>query len=583
MKYFVGLTAAVILLACGFSVSASTVASKGDSRAYQIIFSTFDRSSAGQYSYLRDSIQGMIISRLAVKDRVKVIDKVLSESELSKLKKKKNFTSLKVNDGDIDYIVTGDLFGVTKGLNIKVTLYPLDTEGEILNYSILSESPENIIGDIGLLTEKIAQGAFGYSAKTLTTEKLATSEAGDRGFTTVHPEAAYKKGLYTGSVSGSAIGGFEVEAIGVKRKLSIDGEVLAMAVGDVDGDLEQEIFILQGIRLAVYRVDGRAIVKLSEKRLKRGSRIHALNLADINGDGNQEIYLSGTDGLSVSSTIMAWNKDTGFSYLAQHIPLYLRPLFIPKKGIRLAGQSRGVEKIELVKPGVQLYTLNAAFRPEVSENLPIPRSVNLFDFSYGDLDGDGYYELIVVDQNENLKVYSPSNELMWISDEKFGGSKTYLGPSQGGAANEQDRRNFTVDEDSERELIFVPGRITVVDINGDGKDEVLVNENKMSTLGFFRRVRPYTSGTIIGMVWSDDALLEAWKTGSYRGYLVDYSFIGGKAAPDVVSGSFTKRQSRFLYVANIPSSGSLASMLPGSSDTELSVYELGFSSKKTER
>ena len=42
----------------------------------------------------------------------------------------------------------------------------------------------------------------------------------------------------------------------------------------------------------------------------------------------------------------------------------------------------------------------------------------------------------------------------------------------------------------------------------------------------------------------------------------------------------SKNSKGLLYVINIPSSGSFASMLPGSTDTDLSVYELGFSQTK---
>ena len=189
----------------------------------------------------------------------------------------------------------------------------------------------------------------------------------------------------------------------------------------------------------------------------------------------QEIYLSGTDGLYVSSMIMKYDT-TGFHILARNIPWYLRPLFVPGKGWQLAGQKRGVEKIDLVSPGVYLLTLMQKIRLSKEERLALPPSVNLFDFVYADLDGDGFYEIVAVDQKEKLRVYNPGNELMWVSQKNFAGSKIYLGPSRGGATSKNDRRNFTPDEDAERELIFVPARIIVTDINKDGKEEIVVSE-----------------------------------------------------------------------------------------------------------
>lgn len=553
----------------------------GDTTEYQIVFSTFENQAAGKYSYLSDSIQGMLISRLAAKDRVQVIDKLLSKDELNVLKKKKDFSSLAIKEGEIDYIVTGRLFGVTSGLNVQVALYPLDASKEVLNFSVLSETQENIIPDIGKLSEQIAQRGFGYPATKTPSKKKGVMGTGEEAFTTVHPEAAYKKGLYSGSVIGSKVGGFEVESIGSKRTLDIDGAIITFAVGDADNDGKEEIFVVKETRLQVYRVRERKIVKIDETKLTWGLRVHALDLADINEDGKLELYLSATDELSVSSAILSWEENKGFTFLAEEIPLYLRPVDVPNKGICLAGQERGDEKIELVKPGIRLYSLDATNSLKPEEPLPIPRSINLFDFSYADLDGDNTYELVVVDQEDNLQVYSPSNELMWVSSSKFGGSKTYLGPSQGDSGDGHNLRSFSEDENAERDLIFVPGKMTVVDIDGNGSDEVIIAKSKMSTLGFFERLRPYKSGELIGLVWEENGFSEAWRTGKYKGYLVGHAFHLQDLRSDRSTGKGSIKSKATLYIANIPTSGSLVAMLPGAANTDLSLLELTFSVTKT--
>lgn len=564
------LTVFTFLLAGGNAFSAK------EQTQYQIMFSTFENQSAGNLAYLRDSIEGMLISRLAARDRIDVIENSLSEQELKKLKKGKDFLLLKTKGYDVDYLVTGRLVAVASGLNVQVTLYPIDDSKEVLNFSILTESTDSLIKDVDNLAGEIAEGGFGYRAVATDTAQTTGSNSGIQGFTTVHPEAAYKKGLYTGTVIGSEIAGFQAKAIGVKRKLSFEGEITAFTVEDVNGDGEQEIFTLEGNNLSVYRIIGRKISKVASVGLSSRLRIHALNIADINRDGKFEIYLSATDGLNITSLIMSWSEAGGFTTLARNIPWYIRPMYIPKLGVQLAGQQRGVEKINLVRSGVQLLEIDENYTLLKGKKLPLPSSINLFDFTYGDIDGDGYHELLVIDDHENLKVYSPSNELIWISNRKFGGSKTYLGPSQGTAVNERDNFNFTVDEDADRDLIFVPGRISVTDINRDGKDEVVVTENSMSTFGFFKRMRPYKAGMVVGLVWSNDEFVEAWRTGRYRGYLADYSFN--------ISDSSEKKSetSGLLYVANIPQSGSFTSMLPMSVNTNFSVYELGFSKAKTE-
>ncbi len=112
-----------------------------------------------------------------------------------------------------------------------------------------------------------------------------------------------------------------------------------------------------------------------------------------------------------------------------------------------------------------------------------------------------------------------------MSSSTFGGSKIYIGPSQGSAVDEQSKNNLSVDEDADRELIFVPARILVTDVDNDGLSEIVVNENKSGALGFFKRLRSYDGGTVVGLAWNGSELTEAWRTGRYKGYVVDYFFV----------------------------------------------------------
>ncbi len=168
---------------------------------------------------------------------------------------------------------------------------------------------------------------------------------GDSGFVTVHPEAAYKKKLYTGTIVGVEGSGVTTKAIGALIKTTLPVDMQAMAVGDVDGDGEQEILVLAGRDLRLFKVvrtkKEDTIVQVAETKLPRSMVSHAINLADLDGAGKEEIYISGTNGLNVSSMIMRYDTEAGFRVAAGNIPWYLRPVNIPGKGWLLAGQKRG--------------------------------------------------------------------------------------------------------------------------------------------------------------------------------------------------------------------------------------------------
>lgn len=551
-------------------------------KQYQIVFSTFDKSSAGSYSYLRDSIQAMLSSRLAAKDRVKVLEKTFSEEELNSLKKKGTQKGLSIGGENADYLVTGALFSLTSGLEVQVDLYPLVVNEEILYFSVRSKTTDSLIADVEQLTQDIAQTAFGYRSAVPGTEAKSVDVGGNKGFVTVHPEAAYKRNLYTGTVIGVAGSGVITKGRGAKMTATVPVDMRAMAVGDVNGNGEKEILLLAGQDLRLFSAKDNAITRTAETSLPSNLVIHAMNLADLDGDGKEEIYLSGTDGLYVSSMIMKYDPANGFQIVSRNIPWYVRPLFIPEKGLQLVGQQRGVEKINLVNPGLYLLTLDPQGEVTKGERMALPTSVNLFDFVYADLDGDGFSEIVVVDQKEKLRVYNPGNELMWVSQKNFASSKIYLGPSRGGATGKTDRRNFTPDEDADRDLVFVPARIIVTDINKDGKQEIVVSEGTKTGFSFFNRLRLYDSGAVVSMAWTGSTLVESWRTGNYRGYVAGYDFIVMDTLEDQkkTKNDTAKTTLGRLFLGYLPKSGSLADLVPGGSETELIVYDLEFTHEK---
>jgi FG-GAP-like repeat len=564
------------------AVIAETGNCQTESRSNTLIFTVFDTASAGSYAYLRDSVRGIMTSRLAARPGVAVLDRSLSEQELAALKNRQPGEKVK---GVADYLVSGGLYGLKSGLSIQVIVYPMAVEQEVLRFERLVKNQENLLPELERLVGEIA---VALGADTTPVAKVGPlSGGGGEGtaaFVTAHPEAAYKKSQHTGTIAGAAGSSIGVKAKDGKRNLTLGGEIRAFAAGDVDGGGDEEMVILSGATLELYRLEGKNIVKAGGAKLPAALECHALNLADLDNDGRKEIYLSCTDGLAVASQIVRWQQATSqFVVTAAHIPWYLRPLSLPGKGWRLAGQKRGVEKTELLKAGVYLLEQRGDGQGLVeAERLPLPSGVNLFDFVFADLDGDRAYETVAIDGKERMKVYNSTNELLWVSKNNYGGSKVYLGPSRAGAVNDQDRKNFTVDEDFQRHLVFVPGRLLVSDVDGNGREEVAVNQNSQSALSFLEKMRIYNDGVIVGLAWDGEAMVESWRSGAFRGYIVGFSL--SPKTPGGVWHSTAKAGVTIdagLYVAHLPRSGSWTGLLPGVGETQLTAYDLQFSDAKT--
>ncbi len=568
------------LLFLSFALLFATASQGASEKADRtVVLTAFDAAEAGSYAYLRDSVRGIITSRLATRPGITVLDRSLSREELTALKERQAGAK---GGGGIDYLIAGGLYGLKGGLSIHVTLYPMAAEEEVQNFQVVSRKEDTLLADLEGLVESVARAVRGKTEDAAVEQATGGAAQGNAAFVTAHPEAAYKKKQFTGAVSAAEGSNIVVEAKEGKRNTSFGGEIRLFAVGDVDGGGDEEMVVLSGSTMELYRTVDKKIVKAGGGKLDTALECHAMNLADLDSDGREEIYLSCTSDLAVASAVVRWQPATAeFIVSAGNIPWYLRPLQIPGKGWRLAGQKRGMEKAELLKPGVYLLEGRQGGGYVEQERLPLPTGLNLFDFVYADLDGDRSYETVAIDGKERLRVYSSANELLSVSSNSYGGSKIYIGPSRSGAVNDQDRRNFTLDEDMVRRLDFVPGRLQVSDVDGNGREEVVINRNSLSVMSILEKMRIYTDGFIVGLTWDGEQLNEAWRSGSFRGYIVGFSLTPRTRGRSWPAGTPGKAVEAVLSVAHLPRSGSLVGLLPGVGETQLTSYELTFSSVKT--
>ncbi len=573
----------LLVFLCFFMFGSAEVYGKDGNEKCRLVFSVFDASSAGNYAYLRDGVQSMLVSRLASREPLTIVDRAFSEKELVSLKNGQSVSAAGSEMAEADYLVAGSLYGLKTGLNIQIVLYPFKADREILRFEVFVKNPENMMADVEKFTDEIAQSVLGTKTAVSGTAKTPGDGKGGSGFVTVHPEAAYKKSLNSGAVVTAAGSNIKVTAGEGRTTTTISEEIRAFAVGDIDGDAGDEIVVLVGNTLELYKQSGKKINMVTTARLPPAVLCHAVNMADLDNNGQMEIYVSATDGLNISSLIVGWDKAKGFRIITENIPWYIRPLFVPGKGWRLAGQKRGSEKTELVKDGIYLLSLDSRNIPIEGEHLALPAGINLFDFVFADLDGDGTPETVAIDRKERMKVFNRASELLWVSKRTFGGSRVYLGPHRGEATNYQDRRNFTVDENVFLEPIFVPGRLVVADVDNDGRQEVVINENALSSLSIFNKARIYNDGVIVGLAWDGNALNEAWRTGTFKGYIAGFGFsqFNKRSETGQVSKKEEKKATVGLYVGHLPSSGTLIGLLPGVGETRLTVYDLQFSSEKT--
>ena len=482
----------------------------------KLIIVPFEIGAPGSFDYLRDGLKNMLASRLAARAGIIELDYSSYERELKDLEKNpanKEVESL-LQRLRVDYLVAGTLYSLQESLRLELTFYAADPAKPTRKFTLLAKDDTAVIGAVGSISMEIAEKVYGIQRDSLVASKRSVAGDGLSGFETAHPERIFKKGIYSsGSIQGGLAGAL-VDVDGVKRSQKLSIVPVDIDVADLDDDGTMEIVIASRSQIRIFHFADEQLVPIDEIPLP-GVKIHAINLADLDGNGIKEMVISASHEHSASSWILEWQAVGKVSFKGKNVSYYLRPVELTD-GKVLLGQ-RGVMELaegdRLVLPGV--------FKMEWRDNelvagdrLAVPESVNLFDFAYADLDGDRVAELIVVDSKEKLLVYSHDNSLIWVSEGEYGGSLNYFGPPL-----------ISDPAGTERQLTYVPTKILVRDVDKDGTPEVIIGRNqpsKLSSYRFLPNSREYDNGYVVCLSWNGKSMDEMWRTNLLNGYLASY-------------------------------------------------------------
>ena len=272
-------------------------------------------------------------------------------------------------------------------------------------------------------------------------------------------------------------GGYEMAAASrvFKEKMT------SVAVADVDGDGKEEIVLLGPRALRVYRLKKKEFQKVYQYKLPtRGAyarRYMRVDAGDINGNGRPEVFITCVVEDLISGYIRPHLASMAlelhgkkFKVLGKKMPYYLM-VVQPKanKGSRpvLLAQRMG-EYEPFEGPVVQLIWNGKKYVPAKKPAYPfISKFAHIYGFVWDDFNLDGKLEVAVVEDDNYLSVYDVKGRPLWESPEGLGVVKYDYFNQTPRFPRIPAMKNFEPDEVAKKR--YLPRRLLSAFMEGEGK------------------------------------------------------------------------------------------------------------------
>jgi len=454
-----------------------------------------------EYAYLKQGIQSMLSSRLTRTGKTTPIppgevNQQVETPPASEDEARELLTAL-----GVDFLVYGSASIVDNSCNLEIYVLDADMQHHRLDrQSTLGQ----LIPDLEDLAQELTARVSGEVEE-------ATAELDELEPVTPVAEAPPQDEAY---VSPHFEFRDDPQAAGRWRSQTLPFSSVGIAVGDTQGQGEQNIFILADRRVHAYRLHQERLDHISTYEAPGTYQNLNINVLDTNRNGKKEIIISAVQNKRARSYILGF-EDNEFQELSLRIPFFMNVARIPPNydqalvGQRIASGSR------LFRPGAVQEVMFADGEPELGRGLSLPDRANIFNFAFLPRDDD---HLVVVAENDRLEVYSSDGRRRYTTSEEYAGSGL-------GLEIDDTMPGMGQTSPSEREIsyYYIPTRLVTARLQGQDDYKLLAHKHFSGRLAsVFQRYRNFPEGEIHALFWDDVGLNVHWNTRRIKASIEDF-------------------------------------------------------------
>ena len=484
--------------------SPSITQTRGPSKVYKVAILPFVINSEENLDYLREGIYDILASRITVEGRIDVIDRSVVERALYEERPMRLDEAVATQIGmrvGADYVVLGSLTKVGSYISLDARLISITEEKQPIGVYTQHKGIDDVMVKIGDFAQDIGNRILGRRT-------TAGRSDGSKPPILVQPKGGIER-----------IGS---EALSHKKTQTFDLEIKGVDIGDVDGDKKNEVVAMDSHNLYVFKYDGEKMRLFQKIEMGSEHNFLSLDVADVNRNGVAEIIVTSIVETQLRPFLRSFileYEGGKFKKVTENAEWYFRVLEDPKQGPILMGQRMSNDITEskgaFSGPVYQFVWKKNSF--ERGPEMPFPTGTTLFGLAMGDIRGKGTSELIGIDGSERLRIMGKDKKSSWSSGDRYGGTLNFYDNTIKKEMWLGTRLLTTTDW-----RVYIPGRILVRDLDGDGLNEVIVNKNISSSTDWVDKLRFFEKGEIHDLVWDGGALITNWKTREIPGYISDF-------------------------------------------------------------
>lgn len=466
---------------------------KDASKVYRVAILPFLIHSQENLDYLREGINDILTSRITVEGRIVVIERTVVEKTLWEMRPVRLDETVAKEAGrrtGADYVVLGSVTKIGNYISLDARLIPITEDKPPLAAFTQHKGIDDVMLKIGDFAQDIG---FRITGRRTTTARPSDVR---------HP-SFIQPGRETGRIG--------PEGSGYKKSQTFNFEIKGLDIGDVDGDRKNEVVVMDYNNLYVFKYDGEKLSLFRKIEIGDQHNFLTLDVADANRNGIAEIIVTSVVEDNLQSFIIEYEQNE-FKVITRKSGWFYRVLEHPKDGPILAGQNMGSDGLA-TGPIYRFVWKKKTF--EKGPKMPFPKETKIFGLAIGEAREQGKTDILQVDDQGQFRMFASDGAFIWKGRGNWGGTNNFYDTLK-------KRDDVYRAGSAPAWRVYVPGRIVVKDLDGDGLNEVIINRNQPSGLGLLERARSFESGEVHNLIWEQDSLVSNWKTRELGKYVADF-------------------------------------------------------------